>query len=87
MLESAKRNLKELAFFGLLERQTDSQKLFEDKFGIEFLQNFEQRNKTVAANTVISEDKLELIRKYNALDIELYEYATELFNTRLRRAS
>ena len=59
----------ELAFFGLLERQTDSQKLFEDKFGVTFTQNFEQRNKTVAANTVISEEKLDLIREYNALDI------------------
>ena len=33
MLESAKENLRQVAFFGLLERQQDSQKLFEKIFG------------------------------------------------------
>ena len=36
MLESAKRNLKRFAFFGITERQGDSQIIFEDTFKLTF---------------------------------------------------
>lgn len=85
LLESAKRNLRELAFFGLLERQVDSQTLFENKFNVEFIEDFEQKSKTVASKTPVTEEQIEMIEKYNSLDIELYKYAVTLFNQRLRR--
>ena len=86
LLESAKRNLKEFAFFGLLERQVDSQRLFENKFNVEFIKDFEQKSKTVASNTPVTEEQIEMIEKYNSLDVELYKYAVTLFNQRLRRS-
>ena len=86
LLESAKRNLREFAFFGLLERQTDSQTLFENKFNVEFVDDFEQKSKTVASNTPVTEEQIKMIQKYNSLDIELYKYAVTLFNQRLRRS-
>jgi len=85
MLESAKHNLKELAFFGLVERQADSQNLFETKFNVKFMVDFEQKRKTVASNTLITPEQTRLIEEYNSLDMELYRYATELFNHRLNK--
>ena len=85
MLESAKHNLKELAFFGLVERQADSQHLFEAKFNIKFMVDFEQKRKTVASNTMTTPEQTRLIEEYNSLDLELYKYATELFNHRLSK--
>ena len=85
MLESAKHNLKELAFFGLVERQADSQLLFETKFNVKFMVDFEQKRKTVASNTLITPEQTRLIEEYNSLDMELYRYATELFNHRLNK--
>jgi len=50
MFESAKLNLRRISFFGILEHQQDSQKLFEKIFGLKFDVNFQQKNSTRASS-------------------------------------
>ena len=87
MLQSAKRNLKDFAFFGITEFQTDSQYLFESIFeNLKFNTAFQLSNVTIAANnsSILKESQIEIIRHNNYLDIELYKYATHLFHRRLK---
>jgi hypothetical protein len=85
MLQSAKENLKNMAFFGLTEFQRDTQLLFEQTFGLAFLQDFVQRNSTHAHSIDLSEEQRRSVLRVNALDVELYHYAKELFAQRLAK--
>uniref|UniRef100_A0A665WB36 Heparan-sulfate 6-O-sulfotransferase n=1 Tax=Echeneis naucrates TaxID=173247 RepID=A0A665WB36_ECHNA len=79
LLASAKTNLRNMAFYGLTEFQRKTQYLFERTFGLRFIQAFTQINSTRAASVGISEKVRWRIEGLNALDVELYEYAKELF--------
>ncbi|KAI9526004.1 Heparan-sulfate 6-O-sulfotransferase 3-B [Dissostichus eleginoides] len=79
LLASAKANLLNMAFFGLTEFQRKTQYLFERTFGLRFIRAFTQINSTRAASVGISEKVRWRIEGLNALDVELYEYAKELF--------
>ncbi|XP_068165111.1 heparan-sulfate 6-O-sulfotransferase 3-B-like [Antennarius striatus] len=79
LLASAKANLRNMAFFGLTEFQRKTQFLFERTFGLRFIRAFTQINSTRAASVGISEKVRWRIEGLNALDVELYEYAKELF--------
>ncbi|KAM3857038.1 heparan-sulfate 6-O-sulfotransferase 3-B-like [Diretmus argenteus] len=79
LLASAKANLRNMAFYGLTEFQRKTQYLFERTFGLRFIQAFTQINSTRAASVGISEKERWRIEGLNALDVELYEYAKELF--------
>lgn len=79
LLASAKANLRNMAFFGLTEFQRKTQYLFERTFGLRFIRAFTQINSTRAASVGISEKVRWRIEGLNALDMELYEYAKELF--------
>ncbi|XP_059183979.1 heparan-sulfate 6-O-sulfotransferase 3-B-like [Centropristis striata] len=79
LLASAKANLRNMAFYGLTEFQRKTQFLFERTFGLRFIQAFTQINSTRAASVGISEKVRWRIEGLNALDVELYEYAKELF--------
>ncbi|XP_029929805.1 heparan-sulfate 6-O-sulfotransferase 3-B-like [Myripristis murdjan] len=79
LLASAKANLRNMAFYGLTEFQRKTQYLFERTFGLRFIQAFTQINSTRAASVGISEKVRWRIEGLNALDVELYEYAKELF--------
>ncbi|XP_037552647.1 heparan-sulfate 6-O-sulfotransferase 3-B [Nematolebias whitei] len=79
LLASAKANLRNMAFFGLTEFQRKTQYLFERTFGLRFIRAFTQINSTRAASVGISEKVRWRIEGLNALDVELYEYAKELF--------
>ncbi|CAB1433500.1 unnamed protein product [Pleuronectes platessa] len=79
LLASAKANLRNMAFYGLTEFQRKTQYLFERTFGLRFIQAFTQINSTRAASVGISEKVRWRIEGLNALDMELYEYAKELF--------
>lgn len=87
MLESAKQNLRSMAYFGLLEYQKESQYLFEKTFALKFKKDFSQRdyNTTFSreARQTLSPRFLLLIRKANRLDRQLYSYAKALFFKRL----
>ncbi|XP_069577172.1 heparan-sulfate 6-O-sulfotransferase 3-B-like [Brachyistius frenatus] len=79
LLASAKANLRRMAFYGLTEFQRKTQYLFERTFGLRFLRAFTQINSTRAAGVGISGEVRRRIEGLNALDVELYEYAKELF--------
>merc|ERR1712173_441444 len=50
MLNSAKTNLRKMAFFGLTEKQHESQMLFEHTFDLNFKKPFVQMNLTTSVN-------------------------------------
>ena len=79
MLESAKRNLLKMAYFGITDFQSLSQKLFEYTFNKAFKTEFYQSNSTIASTTNLTKQQLDRIVYHTRLDIELYHYAKELF--------
>ncbi|CAJ0945306.1 unnamed protein product, partial [Mesorhabditis belari] len=83
LLESAKDNLRTMAYFGIKERMDDSQLLFHRLFGLKFTKRLSSWTKSKSNNTEVSTAQLERIKKLNALDIELYEYAIAIFEERL----
>lgn len=88
LLESAKNTLQSLFYFGLTEYQVFSQRLFEQLLGknaFKFKKNFIQANNTNAERFVntLSKETLNRIKELNHLDLELYEYAKNLFFQRL----
>lgn len=86
LLESAKRNLENMAYFALVEYQSESQYLFEKTFGMKFLQPFVQMRveDTRAGAVSLDAQNLTRIQKLNQLDIKLYSFAKSLFFERLK---
>lgn len=84
LLESAKRNLRKMAFFGICENQTASGYLFESTFKMKFTKPLLQLNETRSSVVLesISDELLEQIKDLNRLDIELYQYAVSLMEER-----
>ena len=85
MLQSAMDNLRNMVFFGLTERQVDSQHLFEHAFNIQFAEDFVQRNNTNANRISVSDDQMRTIELRNQLDVRLYRYAVRLFDHRVQQ--
>ncbi|VDD92936.1 unnamed protein product [Enterobius vermicularis] len=85
MLESAKNNLKNFAFFGLKEHMSESQWMFEQLFQLKFTRDLSEWQKSKSNDTVITEHQMRLIRKRNELDLQLYAYAEKLFFKRLKQ--
>ncbi|XP_030058330.1 heparan-sulfate 6-O-sulfotransferase 3 [Microcaecilia unicolor] len=84
LLMSAKNNLKNMAFFGLTEFQRKTQYLFEKTFNLKFISPFTQFNTTRASNVDIDEWARKHIEELNYLDMQLYEYAKDLFLQRFQ---
>lgn len=88
MLESAKRNLRSMAYFGLVEYQRESQYLFEKTFRLKFKKKLTQvpGNETISGETssTLTTRLLLQIRKVTRLDRQLYNYAKALFFRRLK---
>uniref|UniRef100_H3BCS9 Heparan-sulfate 6-O-sulfotransferase n=2 Tax=Latimeria chalumnae TaxID=7897 RepID=H3BCS9_LATCH len=84
LLRSAKNNLKNMAFFGLTEFQRKTQYLFERTFNLKFISPFTQFNSTRASNVDIDEQVRNLIEELNFLDMQLYDYAKDLFLQRFQ---
>ncbi|XP_073701812.1 heparan-sulfate 6-O-sulfotransferase 3-B [Garra rufa] len=82
LLASAKSNLKNMAFYGLTEFQRKTQYLFERTFRLQFISAFTQINSTRAANVELRDDMRRRIEQLNFLDMQLYEFAKELFQQR-----
>lgn len=85
ILQSAMENLKKMTFFGLVEMQRKMQVLFEYTFPYKFKEDFFQYNSTHVSLTSVSEKDIELIKEKNQMDIELYDFAKQLFDSRFRR--
>ncbi|KAI4897292.1 hypothetical protein NFI96_024652 [Prochilodus magdalenae] len=86
LLESAKRNLRRMAFFGLTEYQRKTQYLFERTFRLAFIAPFTQLNGTRATSVEVPPETQQRIRELNRWDVELYEYARDLFLQRFQYA-
>uniref|UniRef100_A0A3Q3JBT6 Heparan-sulfate 6-O-sulfotransferase n=1 Tax=Monopterus albus TaxID=43700 RepID=A0A3Q3JBT6_MONAL len=84
LLESAKRNLRGMAFFGLTEYQRKTQYLFECTFNLEFIAPFTQLNGTRASSVDVPPETQHRICELNRWDVELYEYARDLFLQRFQ---
>lgn len=86
LLDSAIRNLESMAYFALVEYQTESQYLFEKTFGMKFRQPFVQMDveDTRAGSITLDAENLTRIQELNQLDIKLYSFAKELFFERLK---
>ncbi|CAL8268117.1 unnamed protein product [Lota lota] len=84
LLTSAMSNLKNMAFYGLTEFQRKTQYLFERTFRLRFIAAFTQINSTRAANVDLSEPVRKRIEELNVLDMQLYEYAKDLFLQRFQ---
>ncbi|KAJ8394990.1 hypothetical protein AAFF_G00039410 [Aldrovandia affinis] len=82
LLESAKKNLRDMAFFGLTEFQRKTQYLFERTFHLRFIRPFVQYNSTRAAGVDVDNDTILRIEELNELDMQLYDYAKDLFQQR-----
>ncbi|KAJ8393852.1 hypothetical protein AAFF_G00055810 [Aldrovandia affinis] len=84
LLSSAKSNLRNMAFYGLTEFQRKTQYLFERTFSLRFIAAFTQINSTRAAGVDINEGVRRNIEELNLLDVQLYDYAKDLFLQRFQ---
>ena len=81
LLESAIKNLEEMAYFALVERQKESMLLFERTFGLHFKHPFKQRSRTNKGG--YSTEQLKQVEAANKLDMQLYKHADMVFSERL----
>ena len=81
MLESAKKNIREhFAVVGLTERFDETLMLLKRAFGWKnhfYVKANVTKNRPIKEN--FSKETLNLIEKYNELDIELYKYVEQMF--------
>ena len=86
MLNSAKTNLRKMAFFGLTEKQHESQLLFQHTFDLQFKIPFIQFNETTSSKEKheLDQDTIDRITEMNYLDMELYEFAKDLLEQRIQ---
>jgi hypothetical protein len=85
MLESAKKNLQEhFLVFGITERFDETLILMKRALGWKnpfYVKHNVTKDRPSKEN--VSRDILDLIKKYNELDIELYNYAKKMFEERI----
>ena len=90
LLHSAKSNLHRMAYFGLSEFPNISQKMFESAFDLHFVTQPHHRLNRLS-NYLKNSKKFSafegVVREANYLDVQLYEYAKELFFERFHQAS
>jgi hypothetical protein len=85
MLESAKINLQNHFVFGLTERYDETVHMFRKRLDWQFLPIFGRERITEAypGKNETSADLLNIAYKNNALDLELYAFAQQLFVSRM----
>jgi hypothetical protein len=86
LLERAKRNLESHEVVGLTERFDETLLLLRDAYDwpmVRTLYRPVNRGGKRRSAPALSERELEAVRASNALDIELYEHARQLFESRL----
>jgi len=86
-LEMAKRNLQEFYYFGLQERFAESLLLLKYRMGWQLPKEGFDSSNVKPRPSLHEEDAgaLQLIRNCNPYDAELYDFALELFEARLRQ--
>ena len=91
MLQSAKQNLNNMAFFGLKEYPNETQYLFEHTFNIKFRQPLgilkpKTIHETQEYFDMLKPSVQQKIRDVIDLDLSLYDYAKQLFFARYKFA-
>ena len=92
LLASAKSNLRNISYFGLNEFIAESGLLFEATFGLILKspiqgQSLNSSKAGQFVSSLIQEKKITIFKKVvknNLLDLELYEYALDIFRNRMR---
>lgn len=79
LLESAKKNLRDMAFFGLTEYQRKTQFLFERTFRLRFIRPFMQYNSTRAAGVDLDNTTVGASTRSDR-ENRLYFYAESIFS-------
>lgn len=87
MLETAKRHLAQFAFTGLTERFDEGLALLYRRFGwpVRYYPG-EKINRSRPGLETIPPEALDLIRRHNTLDQELYQYCTQLYERQMQTA-
>lgn len=83
MLKSAKENLLNFSFFGILEEQEKTQFLFENTFGIRFIESLKPKPITHVSQLNITRAMHDAVVDKTRLDIQLYQFAKDLFLQRV----
>src|SRR5262249_17956336 len=84
LLEMAKENLiKSFSVVGICERFEESLVLISKTFGWEL--SIYENHKVAKSRPKVDPQLAEVIREYNRLDVELYEFGKELFEENLRK--
>ncbi|GBG31547.1 Heparan sulfate glucosamine 3-O-sulfotransferase 3A1 [Hondaea fermentalgiana] len=83
-LATAKERLEQMAWFGILEHWTESLQLFSYVLGTDLVHyatlfNLNKYDKSLSPHARA------VLEKHNALDIELYKFAVDLFERRIAR--
>ena len=90
LLNSAKRNLEKISFFGLSEYMVESEQLFEHRFNVKFDVPCKQKkidylHSAPLLHQVWNNSTLyNRIAELNNLDMELYNHALKIFSRRLK---
>lgn len=90
LLQSAKDNLDRFPYFGITEYTEESALLFEKTFGMEFSDRMEQKpieeihSAPMLQSLWNKQNIYDQIVQRNALDMELYDYALQLFTRKLK---
>ncbi len=86
-LKQAKENLNSCAIIGLTERFEDTLALMENVLGWQNIPSVEKRQVTKSRPSIsdVPESTIKIIKEYNQLDIELYEYAKKLFEESIKK--
>lgn len=84
-LDEAKRNLEKFLLIGLTERFEESFVMLRRSLGLHTPPLYVYRNVNVSTPLEVSEQAISLIRDRNALDLDLYDFARNLFDDRVAR--
>ncbi len=82
VLEQAKRNLEKIDVLGLVERMDESVRRMRAHFGWPEVEVPHEMRSSTGSAVEISPKLAGLIREHNPMDVELYEYAVQLFDSR-----
>ncbi|WP_421901634.1 sulfotransferase family 2 domain-containing protein [Maridesulfovibrio sp.] len=81
MLERAMENLQRLHLFGLTERFDESLLMLKRMMNLENI--LYEKHNVRKKRSKVTEEELAVIKEYNSQDIQLYDFAVELFEQRV----
>ena len=86
ILQSAKRNLRNMFYFGFTELRNETSALLQKEFGLNYKKSkLSAKTDAMRAAPYIGKSLELKIHQINDLDMELYAYARELYNQRYHR--